>query len=711
MSDTNEVRIVVRSTRVGDMSLRDIRNSTQHLEQDMHDASQAADRLGNDLESAGRQGAEAANHASEAMRHVGEEAHGSGGTITSALGEQAHGAMDGLSEAGGRVGEVLGKLGPYGKAAAVAIGAGILIATTALKTFMSLIQDASQRTTDLAQSKAMLGISGADAARYAKTAAKVYTDNWGESLKGAGETVRNAALYIMPTPAVMNAQIKPTLQAVSEQVQALADTMGEDSQRVSVAIRQMLLTGMASTATEAFDILHAGISAGANSADDLLDTFNEYSTQFRKLGLDGKTAMGMISQALKNGARDSDLAADAIKEFSIRSVDGSTLSAQGFKALGLDAQKMTAIFAKGGAGAQAGLDLVLSRLRAMKDPVKQAAAATALFGTQAEDLGKALFAMDPSHAVQGLGQISGAADKAANTLSGAPMSVIEAYRRKWEMFRADIGDKLVPVFNHIVSSVEKLAEKLKPFVQLVLKDMAKTWADNKDNIEKFAKFCQQVLVPFIGGVLVVAIGTIGFAFEGVVKAMATVGRAWETLKQIIAKVVTNIMNAFGMLLDSAVAAFGWIPGIGPKLKQAQKDFENFRDKVNLALDAILDKDVHVHVQVDQRGVAAPTASGTITALGHVSGRRLMAAGGYGSGWTMAGEHGPELINLGASGRVYNNGQTQRMMAGAGGATVIQLAPSGHPASGLEAMFLRWFDDQLVAGRLRARIVNGRLAPV
>lgn len=34
----------------------------------------------------------------------------------------------------------------------------------------------------------------------------------------------------------------------------------------------------------------------------------------------------------------------------------------------------------------------------MKDPVKRNAAAVALFGTKAEDMGKALFALDPSKA-------------------------------------------------------------------------------------------------------------------------------------------------------------------------------------------------------------------------------------------------------------------------------------------------------------------------
>ena len=67
---------------------------------------------------------------------------------------------------------------------------------------------------------------------------------------------------------------------------------------------------------------------GLNNSEDFLDTVNEYGTQFRKLGLTGAESIGLMSQAVKAGARDTDLAADALKEFSIRAIDGSELSAK-----------------------------------------------------------------------------------------------------------------------------------------------------------------------------------------------------------------------------------------------------------------------------------------------------------------------------------------------------------------------------------------------
>ncbi|MET9965643.1 phage tail tape measure protein, partial [Streptomyces sp. NPDC006356] len=207
---------------------------------------------------------------------------------------------------------------------------------------------------------------------------------------------------------------------------------------------QMLKTGLAKNADEAFDILTAGFQSGANKADDLLDTFGEYGTQFRKFGLDGQTATGLLTQGLKAGARDADIVADSIKEFSIRAIDGSESTKAGFEAIGLSAGDMAAKIGKGGDSATAALDLTLDRLRGIKDPVEREAAAVALFGTQAEDLGQALYALDPSSAVAALGEVGGAADKMAKTVGDSPASALESFKRK---------------------SVEKLAEVSGTFIQ------------------------------------------------------------------------------------------------------------------------------------------------------------------------------------------------------------------------------------------------------
>src|SRR5690606_28075664 len=138
------------------------------------------------------------------------------------------------------------------------------------------------------------------------------------------------------------------------------------------------------------------------------------------------------SQAIKAGARDSDKAADAIKEFAIRAIDGSDTTKEGFKGIGLSASRMSGMIAKGGKSAREGLDITLDRLRKVKHPAKRAEYAVALFGTQAEDLGDALYAMDVDKASKDFGKFGGSADKMGKTLRKGPVHELKVFAREMQ---------------------------------------------------------------------------------------------------------------------------------------------------------------------------------------------------------------------------------------------------------------------------------------
>ena len=82
-----------------------------------------------------------------------------------------------------------------------------------------------------------------------------------------------------------------------------------------------------------------------------------------------------------------DKVGDAVKELSIRVIDGSETTAAGFEAIGLNADEMSAKFAQGGDSAKEAFYKVVSALGEMEDPLAQNTAGTNLFGTMWEDLG------------------------------------------------------------------------------------------------------------------------------------------------------------------------------------------------------------------------------------------------------------------------------------------------------------------------------------
>ncbi len=402
----------------------------------VQEMSRAMDQVADEAERGGQEaGRDAARGIERGLSRVHEPARRAGREAGEGAGESmGEGAESGsrrkVGGLGGKLAGLLGKAGPW-LAAGTAVG-GV---------FMVGLQSAMEKQDATAKLQAQVGAFGPRGAELGKAAGTLFSKGYGE---GMGEVTDAIAAVIQNIGGMRDAS-KADIEAVSASAMDLANIMGEEVGGVSQAVGTMLRTGMAKNAQEAFDVLTRGVQLGANKAEDLLDTFTEYSTQFRKLGMDGKSAMGLLSQGLRAGARDADTVADALKEFSIRAVDGSKSSAEGFQALGLNAEKMTAQIAQGGKPAAAGLQTVLDKLRAMKDPVAREAAAVALFGTKAEDLGQALFSLDPSKAVKDLGQVGGAADKVGKTLHDTASQRLTQFQRTMKGKFVDfLGGQVVP---------------------------------------------------------------------------------------------------------------------------------------------------------------------------------------------------------------------------------------------------------------------------
>lgn len=305
---------------------------------------------------------------------------------------------------------------------------------------------------------AQLG-GGADrAAQLGKLAGQIYGDNFGDSLKDVGEALKGTIGSNLVDEDAADSDIR----RVTEKLITVGQVMEEETGSVARAVQQMLRTGMVKSAEEAFDLLVRAQQQGLNKSQDLLDTFNEYSTQFRKIGLDGPTALGLMSQALQGGARDSDIAADALKEFSIRAIDGSKASQNAFHDLGLDGEKMAAQIARGGEGAKAGLDLVLTKLKALKDPLAQNAVASGLFGTQWEDVGAALMAFDVTTATDALGKVKGATDDAMTAIGDTPEAKFEAFKRNMQSSLIDVVNQAAPLLQGLGQFVAQNTDVLGP---------------------------------------------------------------------------------------------------------------------------------------------------------------------------------------------------------------------------------------------------------
>ncbi|MDO0926784.1 phage tail tape measure protein [Streptomyces sp. TG1A-8] len=418
---------------------------------------------------------------------------------------------------------------------------------------------------------AQLGATPAEAKKLGEAAGAVYSDGYGESVADANEALKNLWQQgLVPAGATAD-----EMSNISKQAMDVATVLGDDVGPTANAVGQMLKTGMAKNAQEAFDILTRGAQTGVNKAEDLLDTFNEYSTQFRKMGLDGKTAMGLISQGLQGGARDADLVADTIKEFSIRAIDGSATTIAGFKAIGLNADDMRAKIAAGGPAAEQALGLTLDKLRAIKDPAERSAAAVNLFGTQAEDMGKALYSLDVDTAVQKLGKVDGAAKSAGDTMHDNAANKVKQFTRGLQQGIVDfLGATVIPV-------VESFASKLGA-VGSAISTAAGFVSQHSTTFGIIAGVITTLILPALISWLVqqgitaagVVTGWVTTAAASVTSAATQVAASWSTIGGWIAAAARAVVSGAVIvgqwvlmgaqsLIQAARMAAAWLIAMGP----------------------------------------------------------------------------------------------------------------------------------------------------
>lgn len=358
------------------------------------------------------------------------------------------------------------------KAKALGLVGGLAVGATLAKG----LSDAFSADALNAKMQAQLGLTGKQSQKAGKVAGALFGNGYGEGM----EQVNEAVASVIQNIDGMRGATKGQLQSIAGQALDVATVFDQDLGGVTRAVSQMMRTGLAKNADQALDIITRGFQSGADKSEDFLDTLNEYGTQFRKMGIDGKTATGLIQQGLQAGARDGDLVADSIKEFSIRAIDGSDATQTAFSAIGLNAQEMEKKIARGGPTAQKALGQTLDALRGIKDPADRARQATALFGTQAEDMGKALFALHPETAAKGLGKVAGATEKANKQLNATPSAQLASFGRKLQQGLINVITKyllpavedLMPLLTNLGGAFDAVLTAITPTVNFLKQNKA-----------------------------------------------------------------------------------------------------------------------------------------------------------------------------------------------------------------------------------------------
>ena len=490
------------------------------IDADNSDAKKALDELEDEADDTGKK---ISRSLGTAFSNVGSVAKGS-------LSDVAVGSVPLL----GKVSELTSGLSGA-TVAAIGIGAAMIgVGAVAVNT-------ATDMSSAMNGFAAETGASKEEMERYQGVLEKVYANNYGDSF----EDIAGALADVRKNMGDLD---DASLQNVTESAFALRDTFEYEIPESTRAAKAMM-DNFGTSGEDAMNLIAAGAQNGLDYSGELLDSISEYSVQFAKLGLDADDMFKIFQKGADTGAFNLDKVGDAVKELSIRVVDGSDTTADGFTRIGLNADEMSAKFAAGGDSAKEAFKETINALAGMEDPLEQNTAGVDLFGTMWEDLGV--------DAVTALADISDGAYDTADAMGQIKKvkyddlgSMLETLKRNVELLLLPLGESLMPILleliqavlpiiqNLIVPLIDLLAQILGPILSLISEAL-------QPLLDAFVELMEQGITPLVDALA----NTLKPIFEEIFKAIS------ETVDDKI----NGITDKFNALISfiQGIFADGW----------------------------------------------------------------------------------------------------------------------------------------------------------
>ena len=296
---------------------------------------------------------------------------------------------------------------------------------------------------------AATGAGVENAAALEKTVKEIYSENLGEGYEDIAKSVSVVKQNIRDLNDV-------DLGDITEKALMLDDVFGYGVEESSRAAKAMMKS-FGVSAAEAYDYIAKGAQDGLDYSGELLDSISEYSSQYKKMGLSVSDMFNSFKAGAESGAWNIDKIGDAYKELSIRVVDGSDTTAEGFAKIGLNADEMATKFAAGGETARQAYTETMNALIDLQDPIAQDAAGVALMGTMWEDLGKDAVA-SLVDITENAYAASGAMDSIKETNYSALSDHLGELRRKIDLFIEPIGEEIIPAIDKVSDKIEDVIE-------------------------------------------------------------------------------------------------------------------------------------------------------------------------------------------------------------------------------------------------------------
>lgn len=429
--------------------------------------------------------------------------------------------------------------GAAGAAAIAGVGVAAVNTAVDIDSAMNQLQSSTGATTE-------------ETEKYRQVMESVYKNNYGDGFGDIGEAISQVTKNLGELD-------EASLQKVTESTFVLRDTFGYEIPESTRAAKAMM-DNFGISGEEAMSLIAAGAQNGLDYSGELLDSISEYSVQFGKVGLDADDMFKIFQKGAETGAFNLDKVGDAVKEFSIRVIDGSDTTIAGFEQIGLNADEMAGKFAAGGDTAKEAFKQTIAALAEIEDPLKQNTAGVNLFGTMWEDLGP--------EAVTALADIEEGAYDTAEAMEGIKdtryddlSSQFETLKRNIEMLLVPLGEALIPILSDLMEEVlpllmgalepllEILTELLEPLLSMVGEVLEPLFEILSELLEPFMELLEACLAPLLELIQQLIEPFLGLIDTCVRPFLDLVIQLIEPLLQVISECIEPLIEVFTQLFE------------------------------------------------------------------------------------------------------------------------------------------------------------------
>lgn len=161
--------------------------------------------------------------------------------------------------------------------------------------------------------------------------------------------------------------------------------------------------------------------------------------------------------------------------------------------------------------------------------------------------------------------------------SGWVSRLVEAWQR--DIGRIRIAESIMRALQAGREAFDGIIKDVGPKWAQFVRQLKVAWEEWAPLIKQWWDTSGRAIFIAVGAALATFIVNLITVGTAVAAFVTFVGQAFKTM-------VATVLGVLGAIIGGAAKAFGWLPGIGPKLVAAAAEFEAFKNNVNRALNGI-----------------------------------------------------------------------------------------------------------------------------